>query len=161
MKIIEVSGWTRSEQIVLSKHQPIYMAGYSSLAEIVSNGRRNIMVVASHQDDEVIGMGGTIRLYATGIDYEIRENSDNLLDTNPQAFHNGGLGLYPNDIIIDIMNRLTKSGKRLILPPQDPSNILVVYVTNGAKTERTVKDDLNSAHPENESARHARGGHRA
>ena len=72
----------------------MYLSDYSSIDELLANGRRNILVVAAHQDDEIIGMGGTIKLYSRGIDYEINEHAQTLIERNPKAFLSGGIGSY-------------------------------------------------------------------
>lgn len=140
--------WTRSGQTILGNHQTVYLAQYSNIEELLANGRRNILVVAAHQDDEIIGMGGTMKLYSTGIDYEKNGQSKTFIEKNPRAFFRGGLGTYSMETISDLAQRMEKSGRRLILPPKDSSNIVVAYVTNGAKIEQTIESDLIQAHPE-------------
>lgn len=148
MEPIQSKIWLRSDKTILGNHQPTYLSQYSNINELLSNGRRNILVVAAHQDDEIIGMGGTIALYSSGIDYAKDWQSQKLADKSMRAFLNGGLGTYSEKTVSDLMQRLEESGRKLILPPNNPSNVIVVYVTNGAKTEQTVKNDLLHAHPE-------------
>ena len=61
---------------------------------------------------------------------------------------NGGIRLYSVTTLNEIVERLARGGKKLILPPEYPSNVTIAYVTNGAKTGKTVEEDIKAGHPE-------------
>lgn len=147
MGVTQVEGWTESNLRILNPDQRIFLNGSSSLAEIINNRRRNVLVVAAHQDDEAIGMGGTMKLYSTGVRYNGPEDIRNLHEVDPNSFFRGGLGIYPRDEIIRLKEELKERGIHLDLVPEEPTNVVVVYVTSGAKTTEGISKDLGDAHP--------------
>lgn len=133
---------------LLSESQPIFVAGNNtSLDYILSNGKPNVLVAVAHQDDEVIGMGGTMASYSTGVYYAIGDPHYDLHQSDPTTFFQGGLGLFDIGTITEFRARLTEGGINLKLLPREPRNVAVVYVANGAKSPATIERDIKAAHP--------------
>ena len=158
----------------LSPHQFYQVAApNTTLDDIVSNGKPNVLVVAAHQDDEIIGMGGSMKVMSEGVslrpsdvtydDYlakgfgpsiqvSLRDPAaaeklepfvTNLAERRPTPT---GLGFYSREEVEQVRMTLAK-GKIRLNVPLEASNIVTVYVTDGAKTPDTVLKDLQAAHP--------------
>ncbi|HLD97092.1 MAG TPA: PIG-L family deacetylase [Candidatus Nanoarchaeia archaeon] len=103
----------------------------------------------THQDDDVIGSGGTMKGLAEGVLYK----PDNVNEDDWHMTLIEGQGFkwpYTKSQFASVQNALamSRSGKILLNPLyEEPSNVVVVYVTNGAKFPETVKTDLHAAHP--------------
>lgn len=145
----------------------------TTLDDLVRNGKPNVLVVAAHQDDEIIGMGGSMKVlyegvslrpsdttfddylakgFATSIQVSLRDPKageklepfiTNLAEGIPIP---AGLSVYSREEVETVRIALAKGNIRLKVP-LEASNIVAVYVTDGAKTPDTVMNDLQAAHP--------------
>ena len=147
---IKFKGWKHSNCRILGENQYFYFKEPYSLEKIVSNGKRNILVVSAHQDDEIIGMGGTICLLSDGVHFPPYSTSDKMFlewyQKNKKREYMGGLTVYSKEEIKDIQKSFAKNGINLNLLYEEPSNVIVVYVTNGAKSEEAIVRDIERAH---------------
>lgn len=136
---IKVYGWERTDDDALKQGQYAYVRlPYKSIDDLISNGRRNIAVIEAHLDDDVIGLGGTLALLSYSMKFGTNKNITPL--------RHRGLMQYNKKQAIDVQKRLLEEGIYLDLLYEEPSNIIVVYVTNGAKSAESFKKGMELAH---------------
>ena len=65
---VRVEGWTYTQFSFLNPNQFAYVNHpYKTIDDILNSPRPKILVVAGHQDDEIIGMAGTMRHLSDGL----------------------------------------------------------------------------------------------
>lgn len=139
---LKTDHWKSSSEGFLRENQSLQIiAPNENIRELLANGKRTILVVAAHQDDDVIGPAGTL----AQLSRDIRIFKDGQI-MHPEV-ESKGLQAFSPEVLMEIQRSFNQGSLKLKLIPDEPKNIIALYVTDGAKTPATVAHDIKEAHP--------------